>query len=360
MTTRLRSLCALVAFAALSAPAASAQLYFPPEVGPWEAVEPASVGWDAAGLAAALDVAAERRSSGVVILHRGRMLAEGYWTPASPPRGYANYVVGVDDEGRRIEDVASAQKSVAAVITGMAVERGLLGLDDPVSRHVGEGWSRTSREQERRITVRHLLTMTSGLADDLTFEAEPGTRWRYNTPAYHFVLRVVEAATGRDRDALTREWITDRIGMRHSSWTLRAWADPAIGAAFSTTARDLARFGLMIQAGGLWGGERVFGDRAFLDAMLGPSQALNPSYGYLWWLNGQDFSLASSGAATPRAGPLIPSAPSDLVAMQGALDRKLYLVPSLDLVIVRLGATGSAEGVSFNDAFWEALMRARR
>jgi CubicO group peptidase (beta-lactamase class C family) len=338
----------------------TAERYFPPDAGPWERVDPASVGWDAAGLSEALAVAAARKSSGVVILVGGRIMAEGYWTPANPSRGYANYVQGADDEGRVIEDVASAQKSVAAVVTGMAVERGLLDLGDPVTRHLGVGWSKASQEQERRITVRHLLTMTSGLAEDMTFEAEPGTQWFYNTPAYHNVMRVVEAATGEDRNDVTREWIADRLGMRHSSWTLRGWSDPAIDAAFSTTVRDLARFGLMIQAGGRWGDDIIFQDDAFLEEMLGPSQALNPAYGYLWWLNGQGFSLAAGARAQRSGGALIASAPADLVAMQGALDRKLYIVPSLDLVVARLGDSGAADGKGFNDAFWEALMSARR
>jgi len=56
----------------------------------------------------------------------------------------------------------------------------------------------------------------------------------------------------------------------------------------------------------------------------------------------------------------IPSAPDDLVAMQGALDSKLYLVSSLNLIVIRLGSSGSAGGKSFNEAFWEALMRAKQ
>ena len=355
-----RGLATIVAAGAICAQGAAAQLYFPPDLGPWERVEPASVGWDAAKLAEALDVAAARNSSGVVILLGGRILAEGYWEPASPSRAYANYVLGEDGDGHAIEDVASAQKSVAAIITGMAVERGLLGLDDPVTAHLGPGWSAASPEQERRITLRHLLTMTSGLATDLTFQAEPGARWLYNTPAYHNVMRVIEAVTGRDRNDVTREWITAELGMRHSSWTPRPWSDAAIGVAFSTTARDLARLGLMIHAGGRWGDDVLFEGGAFLEEMLSPSQALNPAYGYLWWLNGQDFSLAAGAGAGRAAGPLVPSAPPDLVAMQGALDRKLYIVPSLDLVVARLGDSGAADGESFNDAFWEALMRARR
>jgi hypothetical protein len=97
----------------------------------------------------------------------------------------------------------------------------------------------------------------------------------------------------------------------------------------------------------------------FLQEMLSPSQNLNPSYGYLWWLNGQTFSLGFSSDAVRSSGPIISEAPPDLIAMQGAQDRKLYLVPSLNLLITRLGESGSADGITFNTAFWKALLKAK-
>ena len=65
-----------------------------------------------------------------------------------------------------------------------------------------------------------------------------------------------------------------------------------------------------------------------------PSQELNPSYGYLWWLNGQA-KVMRGGRLVP--GPLVPSAPPDLIAALGAFQRKLYVVPSQQLVVTRLG-----------------------
>jgi CubicO group peptidase (beta-lactamase class C family) len=355
-----RLLCLVALVGLLVTEAASAQsTYFPPDDGTWERVDPGSVGWDAAGLSAALDLAGRRHSSGVLILHDGRIMAERYWELETPSRGYVVGVQGTDAAGRAIEDVASAQKSVVAVLVGIAQERGLLTLDDPVTTHLGRGWSKASPTWERAIMISHLLSMTSGLATDMTFQADPGTEWLYNTPAYHYVMRVVEAVTGQDRNAVTREWLTGLLGMRHSSWTPRPWANAAIGVGLSTTARDLARFGLMIQAGGRWG-DQIVVDTEYLREMLSPSQSLNPSYGYLWWLNGQDFRLAANARATRTNGPLIPSAPADLVAMQGARDRKLYRVPSLGLIVTRLGDAGRADGVNFNDAFWSALMKAKR
>lgn len=336
------------------------ELYFPPVSGDWETQDPASAGWDAAGLDHALSVAGERDSTGVVILHNGRLLAERYWDPARAPRNFQNYVVGMTPEGHSIEDVASAQKSVAAVIVGIAQEKGLLRLDDPVSKYLGGGWSKASLEQEQQITLRHLLTMSSGLESDLSYSAAAGSQWLYNTPAYHFLMRVVEAATGEDRNTVTQRWIAAPLGLSHTAWVPRPWASADIGVGLATTARELARFGLMLQASGKWQDRVIIADQDYLQAMLHPSQSLNPSYGYLWWLNGQEFALGAGARAMRTDGQLIPQAPADLVAMQGAMDRKLYLVPSLGLVVARLGATGSKDDESFNSAFWTALMTARR
>ena len=153
--------------------AADSALYFPPAGGPWETVDPAAAGWDAERLEAALAIAAERDSTGVVILHRGRILAERHWTLDAPSRGHANGSHGPNAAGHAVEDVASVQKSVVAVLVGMAQERGLLTLDDPVTDHVGR-WTQATEEQERAVTIHHLMAMTTGLTPAL--EGRPARR----------------------------------------------------------------------------------------------------------------------------------------------------------------------------------------
>ncbi len=336
--------------------------YFPPATGDWERVPPGTVGWNEEKLNAALKLAGDTRASGVVILYRGKILAEQYWKldentrAGGKAREYGALVRGRDASGHVIEDVASAQKSIAAMLVGIAQHQGLLRLEDPVAKHLGAGWSKASPEQEQAITVRHLLTMTSGLKDDLTFEAVPGTRWRYNSAAYSRAVNVLAAASKKTPNDLTREWLTGRIGMGNSSWVKRVGAGAEAVAnplGFATTARDLARFGLLILAEGRWNGEPVIADHAYLHAALRPSQKLNPSYGYLWWLNGQPEVARGAGARTK--GPLIPTAPPDLVAALGAVDRKLYVVPSLELVVTRLG---NSTGPAFQNDFWKLLMEA--
>ena len=134
-------------------------LYFPPAGTTWEKIAPAMVGWDEAKLTAALAYAGKTRASGVVVLHRGRILAEQYWSPneeakaGKKAREYGALLRGRDAAGHAIEDVASVQKSVMAVLVGIAQHRGLLELEDPVALHLGKGWSKASAEQEAAITV---------------------------------------------------------------------------------------------------------------------------------------------------------------------------------------------------------------
>ena len=354
--------CALTGFLSLAAacsPAPDSNLYFPADDAGWESISPEQAGWDSTALDAALDLAGERNSSAVLILHGGRIMAERYWEPREVTEGYTNMRQEVDADGHPVEEVASVQKSVVAVLTGIAQERGILSIDDSVSQYLGAGWSQASAEQEQVITIRHLMSMNSGLASNLEYEAPLGERWFYNTPAYHRIMQVLSTVTGIEANELTGAWLTERLGMDNSSWTIRSWSAANMNLGFSTNARDLARFGLMVQAKGTWDGEVIIADRDYLADMLAPSQQDNPAYGYLWWLNSEEVSRSPGAGRTRVEGRLIPSAPPDLVAAQGALDRKLYVVPSMNLIVVRLGAAAGGDPPrAFNEAFWQALMLA--
>jgi CubicO group peptidase (beta-lactamase class C family) len=344
---------------AVRSPAADSKLHFPPLGKDWKRVSPREAGIDADKLEAALDYAGNNKSSGVVVLWKGRLLAEKYW-PLDRARGASlRYLSGArakDAEGRVIEDVASVQKSVVALLVGMAQERKLVEIGRPASDYLGKGWSEASPDQEGRITLRHLLTMTSGLNERLEFVGPAGSRWQYNSTAYSRARDCVAKASGKSANALTREWLTSRIGMSDSSWKQRPFAarDPKQNQlGFATTARDLARFGLLILARGEWDGDMILADRDYFKDMLAPSQELNPAYGYLWWLNGQEFVLRGRRRVP---GPTVPNAPKDLVAANGALGRKCWVVPSLDLVVTRLG--DQPKDRSFDNQFWKLMMEA--
>lgn len=345
---------------AVRAPAdetASDERYFPPhpENGEWQTAPAAEAGLDAAGLREALKYAESQRSSGVIVLFDGKIVTEHYWqVPDLDGSNYANMVTAETTDGRAIEDVASVQKSVVSLLAGIAEGKGLLDLSAPVSRYLGEGWSKTTIEQEGAILVEHLLSMTSGLSTDLKFEAPAGEKWRYNTKAYALLRPVLEAASGLSVKAYSAAWLTDPIGMKDSGWTRRSWvASPDANAlGFTTTARDLARLGLLVLRHGQWDGADMLGNPGYIERATKSSQDLNPAYGYLWWLNGQERVIRYGKVLE---GPRFPSAPDDLYAAVGGLGRRVYVAPSMMLVVTRLGDSPEP---GFDDEFWRLLMAA--
>ncbi len=313
-----------------------APLYVPASGGDgqWAPADPGAAGWSAAAIAELADFVGTRNSSTLIVLAGGRILTERYWGTAGPTT---------------VQDIASCQKSVVSTLVGAAVDRKLLRIDDAVSTYLPAGWTNATPAQEGAITIRQLLTMTSGL-DQSTLEvvAPPGTKWAYNTTAYQKLHAVVASAAAKDIEVVTRDWLWDPIGVSDLSvWVPRPgngiYALDATGArlwGLNMTARDMARFGLLVQRKGSWDGRDVVPSTWF-DLALAPSQDLNPDYGFLWWLLfGQ------------RRG-----VPSDLVAALGLGDQKIYVCPSLDVVVTRQGSTAGAASETSSDFDTELLGR---
>jgi CubicO group peptidase (beta-lactamase class C family) len=321
-------------------------------------VDPAVAGWDAAGLADAVAYVASQKSTGFVVIDRNRIIAEQNWPLGENAAAFkANFVHGTAPDGALLEDVASQQKSFIAILAGIAIDKGLLDLSKPVSFYARPGWSKAAPAQEAKITVRNLMEMNSGLKEDLGYETDPDVKFFYNTPAYAIMKRVLEGASKQPLDDLTREWLTAPVGMKDTSWRKRpgAFSDVGNPTGLVTTPRDIARMGQLVLDGGKAAdGQRVISTRQ-LDLIFKPTKT-NPSYGLLWWLNGGVYALAPGGNAPRSNGPLIPAAPKDLVAAQGAQDRKLYVVPSRQLIVVRTGQ--AAPDRDFNQQLWSRLMKA--
>jgi CubicO group peptidase (beta-lactamase class C family) len=269
-----------------------------------------------------LSYAMDRNSVSVVVAVDGEVVAERH---ASGPT--------------HAQDVYTAQKSVTALLVGMAASRGLLALGDPIEGH-------------ENVTIRHLLTMTSGLDDALTPVAEPGTVWHYNTPAYQLLRPLLERVSGHGIQELSRAWLFEPIGAGGATWFPRA-GSPLWG--LSMSAHDLVRVGeLVLDPGDVL-------DVAFLRDVLSTSQPLNPSYGYLWWLNGKAANALPMRGLQP--GPLIPCAPSDVVAALGAAGQKLYVCSSARLAVSRIGGpptsgVADAMSTSFDDELWQRIVAA--
>jgi CubicO group peptidase (beta-lactamase class C family) len=294
-----------------------------------------------------------QKTTGFLIAENGRTVVERNWPlPAEAAAFRRTMAYETTPEGALLEDVASQQKSFVSFLVAVAVDKGLIDVEKPVSAYIGPGWSKVSPEQEARIPLLDVLTQSSGLTEQFTFAAPPGTTFFYNTPVYAVAKRVLAAAAGEPLETLTQSWLTGPAGLSATSWRKRPAAMAAVGnpTGLVTSPRDAARFGQIILDGGLAADGRRLVSEAGLGSMFIRS-ATNPAYGRLWWLNGSAYTIRP--LARRADGPLIPSAPRDLVAALGALDRKIYVVPSLRLVVVRMGQAAPDE--DFDEQLWRRL-----
>lgn len=136
------------------------------------------------------------------------------------------------------------------------------------------------------------------------------------------------------------------------------WNEGFIFTVYHSSTRSMARFGLLALNQGKWGNEQIVNE-AFFKESTSSSQNINPSYGYLWWLNGKSqYMLPSTQTIFP--GMLIPNAPSDLYAAMGAEDQRIYVIPSKKMVIIRMGKASDPDNPNFalsgfDQLLWEKI-----
>jgi CubicO group peptidase (beta-lactamase class C family) len=322
-------------------------LYFPPSgSSTWESVSPSSLGWNTGYIDTLRSFLEQKNTRAFVLLKDGRIAIEMYFGTFTKDSAWY---------------WASAGKSLTSVLVGIAQQEGFLSLQDTTSRWIGKGWTTSAPAKEDLITIRHQLTMTTGLDDAvadpyctdpgcLVYRADAGTRWAYHNAPYTLLDSVMRSATGSTLNA----WFSSRVGVKTGMTGL--FFRQGYNNVFYSTARSMARFGLLMLNRGSWGATPVLTDTAYVRAMTSSSQQLNPSYGYLWWLNGKpSYMLPQSQLKFP--GPLNPSAPSDMFAALGKNGQFIDIVPGQNLVFVRTGDAPDNSQVPFtlNDEIWQKL-----
>jgi CubicO group peptidase (beta-lactamase class C family) len=322
--------------------------YFPP-IGSaeWQTTTPSSLGWNQTELNNLYTFLQQKNTKAFLILKNGKLVAEKYF-------------------GSFTQDSlwywASAGKTMTAFLTGVAQEEGLLNLNHKTSQYLGTGWTAAPLAKENLITVRHQLTMTSGLDDGvaesgctqpacLQYKADAGTRWAYHNGPYTLMEKVIEAASGKSYNQYFQQKVRDRIGM-NGVWVKIDWDN-----VLWSTPRSMARFGLLLLNKGKWSNTAILNDSAYLNSQVNSSQNLNLSYGYLTWLNGKSSHMMPT-VSFAMSGSLIPNAPADMYAALGKNDQKLYVVPSQKLLVVRMGESAGNVQLSvssFDNELWGKL-----
>jgi CubicO group peptidase (beta-lactamase class C family) len=322
------------------------------------------------GVGNAASYSERHNGSAVVVMSGGRVVFETYASKADATRAHR---------------LASGTKSFWGALAMAAVEDGLFKLDERVADTLTEWRDDPNRS---RIRVRQLLDFTSGLdpatrllqgkpkADDkfkrvlgVQSVDVPGTTFAYG-PSHLFAFGVFLQrklrAAGRPDDPVDylKRRILDPIGLRIGRWTRDEAGNPIMSAGAFVAPREWIKFGQLLNNAGQWEGRSII-DRDLLMQVFQGSDA-NPAYGLTLWLNrtqpGSRGRFAADANAARRSansddGRISRSAPSDLAMAAGSGKQRLYLIPSLDLVIVR---QGESKGSGWSDAeFLDRLLSNR-
>lgn len=325
-------------------------MYFPP-VGSmeWQTTSVASLGWNQTQLDDLYTYLQSKGTRAFIILKNGKIVAERYFGSFTSDSTWY---------------WASAGKTMTAMLVGIAQQEGLLNINNKTSQYLGTGWTSLPLAKENLITVRHQLTMTTGLDDAVTpdndctspsclvYKADAGTRWAYHNAPYTLLDKVVENATGATYNNYFQLKIRDRIGMNGVWLYGGGWNN-----VYYSNARSMARFGLLLLNKGKWDQTTILSDTNYFNAQTNTSQSYNNSYGYLTWLNGKA-NYMLPGLQLVLNGPLVPNAPLDMYSALGKNDQKIYVIPSQKLTVIRMGeSAGNVQLAlsSFDNEMWGKL-----
>ena len=314
----------------------------------------------ASALAAASDWAFERESPeqvtlSLIVVHKGQIIHE-------------RYAPGVDVTTKT--RTWSTAKSIAVTLFGMLADQGKMHLDQPL----GFEWLPQSRSPEtdprNGITLRNVLNMSSGLylvdsrgmeyatGSGLSYWAgassvngarnrgltrEPGTFWDYENYDTILAVYAMKLALGDAQTYLEypRKALLDRIGMRNTLLSVDRFGDFILSSQVYTTARDLARFGVLYQQNGMWNGERLLSEEwiEFVRTPAPSTAEVGNFYGGQWWL------VPDNRTDVPR----------DAYSTAGNRGQYVIVIPSHDLVIVRRGLDYRRQGFNRWDLTREVL-----
>lgn len=300
---------------------------------------PGEAGVDSQVLATLRTRAAQANSDALCVLVDGALVSEEYFAREQEPI-----------------ELMSCTKSVVSLLIGMLIDAGKIeSVAAPVTtwypEFVAAGAAAGSTEAEAAtqrawrtdVTLRHLLTHTSGLAADATTEkiyaspdfvqfaltsplkTAPGTAFFYNNVACNLLCGIIEKASGQKADEFARTVLFEPLGIEEFDWTRDAAGNPHGMAGLQLHALDFARIGQLVLQRGEWEGRRLVSE-AWLDQSMHPAfPALGGAAavcGYLWWLDG--VTAKPVGAPSVRA-----------IRADGFLGNYLVVVPTSRVVAVR-------------------------
>jgi CubicO group peptidase (beta-lactamase class C family) len=289
----------------------------------------------------AADYSRRRNGLALLVQEKGQIVFEEYTAPLHAGQAYA---------------IASGTKGFSGALALAAMDDGLLRLDEAAAITLPE-WEADAVKTQ--ITIRDLLQLVSGLEpapkklwiqsdfqgnkNEVALSApaltSPKKMFAYGPTGFYVFgeilrrkLRSASAAPGLME--YLNERILQPIGSKIERWSQDASGNPDLSSGASMTARNWLRFGQFILQRGEWNGKQILGSDGFSKLFEG-SEA-NPAYGLGWWLNVPAPRAPMLKAQCPE-GQFYPGGSSDLIIAAGLGKQRMYVIPSLDLVIIRLG-----------------------
>jgi CubicO group peptidase (beta-lactamase class C family) len=307
-------------------------MYFPSTTSnEWETKSISSLNWNNNAVQPLKDFLIQKNTKSFMILVNGRIVMEEYFSGHTAFNEW---------------EWNSAGKTLVATTTGIAQQEGFLNINNKASDYLETDWTNMPLIKENLITVRHLLTMTSGIDDtkqlvtksNLTYVADAGTRWAYGN-VFQKLMDVVAQASNQDFETYFNRGLKNKIGMDGF------WNNGLIFKIYHSNTRSMARFGLLALNNGKWNNEQIINE-SFFNESINSSQNINASYGYFWWLNGKT-NFMIPGEQTVYQGSLVPNAPVGMYAAMGANDQRIYVVPSKKMVVIRMGDASDPANPNF-------------
>ena len=314
----------------------------------WSIATPEDVGFDPA----ALCQWSERRIAtprdnihAILVVRQGTLVFEHYYRGdderGGRPLGQVTY------DRTMLHDMRSVSKTVTSLLVGIALEQQkLASLDQPIFDFFPE-YADLRTPDKARITLRHLLTMSTGLDWDETrtpytdpnnsairmsrsvdpyryvlsepVVTPPGAKYNYSSGSTELLGAIIHKATGQPIDALARTVLFEPLGIVDFEWTRNADGNAAASWGLRLRPRDMAKLGQLVLAHGLWNGRQIV-PRDYMDEATAPQiqGAGLYFYGYQMWVGRS----------------LVHKREIDWTAGVGLGGQRVFVIPSLDLVVV--------------------------
>jgi len=308
----------------------------------WKTCDPKAVGMDAQKLAQAVEyaISPEFKTDGLVVIKNGYITAEAYFGFFKRESKHISY---------------SMAKSFTSSLIGIAIDKGLINsIDEKVCQYYKAWDCDNPNDLRSRITIRHAMTLTTGLKwredwskwDFKTNDAlkmsmsgdfvkymserpglhEPGQTTYYSTGDPMLLTQVIQQATGKTAFEFGRENLFNPLNITNISWDEDGEGHTATAMGLHTTMRDYAKFGWLFLKKGMWEDQQIVSEQwVEKSTQTDPSVKMSKTYGYLWHLN-----------LPQKLGARGSSIPGDAYMAQGVLGQLIVIIPSKDLVIVRL------------------------